>query len=108
MSGFSQFTVASRESLVKIDNTLSLQTAALFGCAVLTGVGAVLNTAVVKAGSSVAVFGLGGVGLSSIMGAKYAKAFPIIAVDRVKEKRSAPKMEPHTAPATTRSRRFAK
>ncbi|MBX3288270.1 MAG: zinc-dependent alcohol dehydrogenase family protein [Acidobacteria bacterium] len=86
VSGFSQFTVASRESLVKIDNTLSLQTAALFGCAVLTGVGAVLNTAVVKAGSSVAVFGLGGVGLSSIMGAKYAKAFPIIAVDRVKEK----------------------
>lgn len=86
VSGFSQFTVASRESLVKIDNTLSLQTAALFGCAVLTGVGAVLNTAVIKAGSSVAVFGLGGVGLSSIMGAKYAKAFPIIAVDRVKEK----------------------
>lgn len=86
VSGFSQFTVASQESLVKIDETLSLETAALFGCAVLTGVGAVLNTAAVQSGSSVAVFGLGGVGLSSVLGAKYAGAYPIIAVDRIAEK----------------------
>src|SRR5690606_24640433 len=61
VSGFSQFTVAAQESLVVIDKTLPLTTAALFGCAVLTGVGAVLNTAQVEPERSVAVFGLGGV-----------------------------------------------
>lgn len=86
VSGFSQFTVAAQESLVLIDKTLPLTTAALFGCAVLTGVGAVLNTAKVEPESSVAVFGLGGVGLSSVMGASYAGAYPIIAVDRFEDK----------------------
>ena len=71
---------------MKIDKSLPLTTAALFGCAVLTGVGAVLNTARVEPARSVAVFGLGGVGLSSIVGAKYAGAFPIVAVDRFDEK----------------------
>src|SRR5205085_1716646 len=55
--------------------------AALFGCAVLTGVGAVTNAAKVQPGQSVAVFGLGGVGLSAVMGAKLAGASTIIAVD---------------------------
>jgi len=81
VSGFSQYTVAARESLIKIDPTVPLQTAALFGCAILTGVGAVTNTAKVAPGQPVAIFGLGGVGLSAVMGAKLAGAFPIIVVD---------------------------
>src|SRR6202008_2473935 len=72
--------------LVKIDSKLPFDVAALFGCAVMTGVGAVLNTALVPTGSSVAVFGMGGVGLSAVMGARAAGAFPIIAVDRVPDK----------------------
>jgi alcohol dehydrogenase len=86
VSAFSQFTVAAQESLVKINPKLPFAVAALFGCAVMTGVGAVLNTALVQAGSSVAVFGMGGVGLSAVMGARAAGAFPIIAVDRVADK----------------------
>jgi alcohol dehydrogenase len=86
VSAFSQFTVAAQESLVKIDDTLPLGLAALFGCAVMTGVGAVVNTARVEPGSSVAIFGLGGVGLSAVMGARAAGTYPIIAVDRVADK----------------------
>jgi len=86
VSGFSQFTVAARESLVKVDSTVPLEIAVLFGCAVMTGVGAVVNTAKVSPGTSVAVFGLGGVGLSAIMGARVAGATPIIAVDRLPAK----------------------
>ncbi len=86
VSAFAQFTVAAQESLVKIDPTLPLATAALFGCAVLTGVGAVVNTARVEAGAAVAVFGMGGVGLSALMGARAVGAQPIIAVDRLEEK----------------------
>lgn len=81
VSSFSQYTVAAQESLVKITKDISLETAALFGCAVMTGVGAVLNTAQVQAGMSVAVFGMGGVGLSAVMGARAAGATPVIAVD---------------------------
>lgn len=86
VSGFSEFTVSARESLVKIDPEYPLEQAALFGCAVLTGVGAVVNTAKVAAGNSVAVFGMGGVGLSAIMGARAVGATPIIAVDILDEK----------------------
>lgn len=86
VSAFSQFTVAARESLVKIDPSVPLATAALFGCAVVTGFGAVVNTARVEPGSSVAVFGLGGVGLSAIMGARVAGASAIIAVDKFDDK----------------------
>jgi Zn-dependent alcohol dehydrogenase len=81
VSAFSQFTIAAEESLVKIDPAMPLDVAALFGCAVMTGVGAVLNTARVEAGTSVAIFGLGGVGLSTLLGARLAGAYPIIAVD---------------------------
>ncbi len=88
VSGFSQFTVAARESLVKIDSEVPLEIAVLFGCAVMTGVGAVVNTAKVSPGTSVAVFGLGGVGLSAVLGARVAGAWPIVAVDRL-----APKLE---------------
>lgn len=86
VSAFSQFTVAAQESLIKIDPSVPLDKAALFGCAVMTGVGAVVNTAQVAAGMSVAVFGMGGVGLSAVMGAQVVGAYPIIAVDRIAAK----------------------
>ena len=86
VSAFSQFTVAARESLVRIDPSVPLDKAALFGCAVMTGVGAVVNTARVEPGTAVAVFGMGGVGLSSVMGAKTVGAYPIIAVDTLAAK----------------------
>jgi alcohol dehydrogenase len=86
VSAFSQFTVAAQESLVKINAGVPLDKAALFGCAVMTGVGAVFNTARVEGGMSVAVFGMGGVGLSALMGARAAGAYPIIAVDRLEDK----------------------
>jgi len=63
VSGFAEFTVVSAHSAVRIDHDLAPEIAALFGCAVMTGVGAVVNTAKVSAGESVAIFGLGGVGL---------------------------------------------
>ena len=67
-------------SLVKIDKSISFEDASLFGCAVVTGVGAVLNTARVAPGSSVAVLGLGGVGLASVLGAAAAGATRVVAV----------------------------
>jgi alcohol dehydrogenase len=81
VSAFAEHATVSRRSLVKIDPELPLDEAALFGCAVLTGVGAVINTAKVTAGSSVAVIGLGGVGLSSLLGAIAAGARRVVAVD---------------------------
>jgi alcohol dehydrogenase len=80
-SAFAEYATVSRRSLVKIDQELPFDEAALFGCAVLTGVGAVINTAKVSAGSSVAVIGLGGVGLSSLLGAVAVGARRIVAVD---------------------------
>lgn len=80
-SAFAAHAVVSRRSLVKVDPDLPFEHAALFGCAVLTGVGAVVNTARVQAGQSVAVVGLGGVGLSSVLGALAAGASPVVAVD---------------------------
>ena len=87
ISAFSRHAVVARESAVVIPQDVPLQTAALFGCAVLTGAGAVLNTAGVRPGQSVAIFGLGGVGLASVIGAVVANAWPIIAVDPVPAKR---------------------
>jgi alcohol dehydrogenase len=86
ISGFAEYATVSRRSLVKIDAELPFDEAALFGCAVMTGVGAVINTAKVSAGSSVAVIGLGGVGLSSLLGAIAAGARRVIAVDLSDEK----------------------
>lgn len=80
-SAFADRAVVSRRSLVKIPADLPFEHAALFGCAVLTGVGAVVNTAGVRAGQSVAVVGLGGVGLASVLGALASGASPVIAVD---------------------------
>jgi alcohol dehydrogenase len=81
VSAFAEYATVSRRSLVKIEKGLPLDEAALFGCAVLTGVGAVINTAKVSAGASVAVIGLGGVGLSCLLGAVAVGARRIVAVD---------------------------
>jgi alcohol dehydrogenase len=81
VSGFADHAVVSRRSVVKIDRDLPLDEAALFGCAVLTGVGAVVNTAGMRPGQSAAVIGLGGVGLSSVLGAVASGARQIVAID---------------------------
>jgi len=81
VSGFAEYAVVSRTSLVKVDADINFETAALFGCAIITGVGAVLNTANVPVGSSVAIVGAGGVGLSCVLGAVLAGARSIIVVD---------------------------
>jgi alcohol dehydrogenase len=86
VSAFADHAVVSQASLVKIDPEADLATAAVLGCAVLTGVGAVVNTAAPRAGSSAVVFGLGGVGLSAVMGARLAGCHPIVAVDIVPAK----------------------
>jgi len=86
VSGFAQYAIVSRSSLVKVDAGIEFETAALFGCAIMTGVGAVLNTANVPAGSSVAIVGAGGVGLSCVLGAVLAGARRILVVDLNKSK----------------------
>ena len=78
---FADYTVVPQECCVGLSDDVPFDVAALIGCAVTTGVGAVLNTARVEPGSNVAVFGAGGVGLNVIMGAKLAGAGRIIAVD---------------------------
>ncbi len=81
VSGFADYAVVDQHSLVKVDPSLSFDEVAVFGCAVMTGVGAVVNTAHIEAGSTVAVIGLGGVGLSALLGARVAGAARMIAVD---------------------------
>jgi alcohol dehydrogenase len=81
VSCFAEACVVSRRSCVKVDADLTPAEAALFGCAVLTGVGAVINTAKVGAGSSVAVLGLGGVGFSALLAAAASGARELVAID---------------------------
>lgn len=81
VSGFAEYAVTMPASLVRIEPSIPLDVAALFGCAVVTGAGAVLNTAQVQSGASVVVVGLGGVGLNSIMAARIAGASIIIGID---------------------------
>jgi S-(hydroxymethyl)glutathione dehydrogenase/alcohol dehydrogenase len=76
-----EYATVSAENLIKIDPKIPMEVAALVGCAVTTGVGAVFNTARVEPGASVAVFGCGGVGLSAIQGARIAGASRVIAID---------------------------
>jgi S-(hydroxymethyl)glutathione dehydrogenase/alcohol dehydrogenase len=80
-STFAEYTVVPEISVAKVNPKAPLEKVCLLGCGITTGVGAVLNTAKVQAGDTVAVFGLGGVGLSAVMGAVMAKAARIIAVD---------------------------
>lgn len=86
VSAFAEVAVVSTRSLVRIDPALAPRIAALFGCAALTGAGAVINTAKVSPGQSVTVLGLGGVGLAALLGAVASGAHPIVAVDVVEEK----------------------
>lgn len=80
-STFSEYTVVPEIALAKISPDAPLDKVCLLGCGITTGIGAVLNTAKVEAGASVAVFGLGGIGLSVVQGAKMANAGRILAVD---------------------------
>jgi alcohol dehydrogenase len=82
LSCMAEYAVVDRGSVVVIDKDMPLADAALFGCAVMTGVGAVINTARIRPGDSVAILGLGGVGLSGVLGARLAGAGTIIAIDR--------------------------
>ena len=86
VSGFAERTVVSTRSAVKIDAAVAPEIAALFGCAVMTGAGAVINTARVPPGASVVVFGLGGVGLAAVLGAVASGAYPIVVVDTLDDK----------------------
>jgi len=80
-STFSEYTVLPEVSLAVIPKEAPLEKVCLLGCGVTTGIGAVLNTAKVEEGATVAIFGLGGIGLAAIIGAKMAKASRIIAID---------------------------
>jgi S-(hydroxymethyl)glutathione dehydrogenase/alcohol dehydrogenase len=85
-STFSEYTVLPEIALAKINKAAPLDKVCLLGCGVTTGIGAVLNTAKVEAGATVAVFGLGGIGLSVVQGAVMAKASRIVCVDVNPEK----------------------
>ena len=80
-STFSEYTVLPEISLAKVNKDAPLKEVCLLGCGVTTGMGAVLNTGKVEAGATVAIFGLGGIGLSAVIGATMAKASRIIAID---------------------------
>ncbi len=86
ISSFAEYATVSRRSLIKVTPDIELEDAALFGCAVLTGVGAAVNSARVQLGSTVAVIGMGGVGLASLLGALAAGAQRVIAIDTVDSK----------------------
>lgn len=81
ISSFAEYSVVPAASCIKVDNDLDLEDLALLGCAVMTGIGAVINTAKVQPGDVVAVVGCGGVGLNVIQGAVLAGASTIVAID---------------------------
>jgi S-(hydroxymethyl)glutathione dehydrogenase/alcohol dehydrogenase len=86
LSSYAEQMLVHENAVVKIDREMPLDRAALIGCGVMTGAGAVMNTARIPAGSTVAVIGCGGVGLAAIQGARIAGASRIIAVDTVASK----------------------
>jgi len=83
---FAEYLTVPQEAAIKIDDDIPFEIASLIGCGVSTGVGAAINTAKVKPGSSVVVFGCGGVGISAIQGAHVAGAAVIVAVDLIDSK----------------------
>jgi len=89
---FAEYSIVDQSQVVPIPKNIPLDRAALLACAVITGVGAVVNTAKVKPGSSVAIIGIGGVGLNAIQGAVLVGAYPIIAIDRLDNKLTAAKI----------------
>lgn len=88
VSAFASHAVVDRRSLVKVDADIPAEIAALFGCAVLTGVGAVMNTAILRPGESVTIYGLGGVGLAALLGALASGGQPVNVIDPAPEKRA--------------------
>jgi Zn-dependent alcohol dehydrogenase len=88
-AAFAERVVVDRSQVVAIDAAIDMAAAALLGCGVITGVGAITNTAQVPAGASVVVIGAGGVGLNTIQGARIVGAAPVIALDPVPAKRAA-------------------
>jgi len=86
VSAFAEYVTVSRQSVVKIDDKLPFDIAALFGCAVITGVGAVINTAKLMLGQTVLITGLGGVGFAALLGALAGGAGKIIVADINKDK----------------------
>ncbi|GAB3995821.1 zinc-dependent alcohol dehydrogenase family protein [Spirosoma daeguense] len=86
VSGFAEYSVVSRKSVVKIDSTLPFDIAALFGCAIMTGVGAVINTAKLSLGQTVLITGMGGVGFAALLGALAGGASKVIVADVNKDK----------------------
>ena len=91
VSCFAEYVTADHRSVVKLPKEIPFDVAAVFSCAVITGVGAVVNTAKVPMGASVGIVGLGGVGLSAMLGAKATGARQIIGIDPVKYKRDGAK-----------------
>lgn len=88
VSAFATHAVVDRRSAVRVDADLPPEIAALFGCAVLTGVGAVMNSAQVRVGESAVIYGLGGVGLAALLGARASGARPLLAIDPSADKRA--------------------
>ncbi len=86
VAGFAEYSVIPEEALVKIDKSVPFEHAALFGCGVVTGVGAVINTAQAKPGQFIAVVGLGGVGLSAVLAALAIGSGKVLALDLSEEK----------------------
>lgn len=86
VSCFAEYAVVARGTLVKIDEDLPLDIAAVFGCAVLTGVGAAINAAQLRLGGTAGIVGLGGVGLSALLGALAAGARQVVAIDKLDSK----------------------
>jgi alcohol dehydrogenase len=86
VSAFAEYAVVAAESAVRIDKSLAFEEAALFGCAVITGAGAVINTARVPPGTTAAIVGLGGVGLMSMLAARLSGCRTIVAIDMLEEK----------------------
>jgi NDMA-dependent alcohol dehydrogenase len=84
---FSQYGVIHQNSTVKVDDDLPLDKAVLVGCGVPTGFGSAVNTAKVQAGDTVAVYGVGGIGINAVQGARYAGAKYVVAIDPLENKR---------------------
>lgn len=88
VSAFASHVVVDRRSAVKVDRDIPAHIAALFGCAVLTGAGAVINSAAMRPGENVLIYGLGGVGLASLLAARASGAGTLVAIDPSAEKRA--------------------
>lgn len=86
VSAYADYATVAAASCVRIDRDLPFDEAAVFGCAVITGVGAVVNSAAMRPGSTVAIFGLGGVGMAALLGARRLDASVLVAVDLSEEK----------------------